>query len=360
MDGAAITCHPGPQPTNPHNPQFCAGGSSAGSAIVLLTGEADMAIGGDQGGSIRIPASWSGCYGLKPTWGLVPWTGAFPIEATIDHLGPMATTVEDCALLLEAIAGADGLDPRQRHDVTSSDYTAALKSDMVGMRVGILSEGFGHQGASERDVDSHVREAAERFRDVGAEVEDVSLAMHLDGPAIWSAIAHEGATYMMVRGDAVGTNWKGYFPTQLADAYGRARRARGMDFPDTVKLMAMVGHYMSDRYNHHYYAKAQNLSRRLSRHYDEALSQYDVLVLPTTPMKAMPIPAQGGDLAGYFATTLGMTANLTPFNVTGHPAMSVPCGTSAGLPVGMQIVGKHWGEKTVLRAAYAFQERLAH
>lgn len=354
MDGAAITCYPGPQPTNPHKPEHCAGGSSAGSAIVLLTGGADLAVGGDQGGSIRIPASWSGCYGLKPTWGLVPYTGAFSIEATIDHLGPMAMTVQDCALLLQAMAGADGLDPRQRHDAAPANYTDALTGDIRGLRVGVLVEGFGNGPGAQPDVDDLVREAARRYAELGALVEEVSVPLHLDAPAIHSAVTNEGATAMMLRGDAVGTNSKGHYSTQLADAYGRANRAQGRDFPDTVKLMAMVGQYMSDHYNHHYYAKGQNLSRRLTRAYDDALKRFDVLLLPTIPMKAARFP-MSDDLGEYFTTTLGMTANVCPFNVTGHPAMNVPCGTSEGLPVGMQIVGRHFDEVTVLSAAYAFQ-----
>ncbi len=357
FDGAGITCHPGPQPTNPHDAGYCPGASSAGAGIVVVTGQADLAVGGDQGGSIRIPASWSGCYGLKPTHGLVPYTGAFPIEMTLDHLGPMARSVEGCALFLEVLAGSDGLDPRQPQ-VGTAEYGADLVSGMDGMRVGILSEGFGISGISEDDVDEAVREAANRFAQAGAKVESVSVPMHRDGPVLWSAIAHEGATYQMVEGDGMGTNWRGHYSTALVDAYGRARRSRARDYPDTVKLTAMVGRYMSERYNHHYYAKAQNLSRRLRAQYDQVLSAYDVLVLPTTPMKAMPLPS-GSGLPELFATALGMLDNTAPFDVTGHPAMSVPCGMSNGLPVGMMIVGKHFDEATVLRAAYTFQEQLS-
>jgi amidase len=358
FDGASITSDFGPQPTNPHSDAHCAGGSSAGSAIVVLTGQADMAIGGDNGGSIRIPSSWSGCYGLKPTVGLVPMTGSLSIEMTTEHLGPMARTVEDCALLLEVIAGADGLDPRQSRDITTSDFVAGLRDDMKGLRVGIVSEGFGRLGMSENDVDEIVRDAAHRFSKAGATVEEISVPMHLDGPAIWGAINVEGGTYKMVTGDGVGTNWRGHYATGLADFYGNTRRTKARDFPDTVKLVAMIGRYMSENHNHHYYAKGQNLSRRLRAAYDDALSQYDVLIMPTTPMKAMPFPADDS-LATYFSTTLGMLANVDPFNVSGHPAMSVPCGTSDGLPVGMQIIGKHFDDGMVLRAAYTFQQNLS-
>jgi amidase len=324
---------------------------------VLVTGEADMAIGGDNGGSIRIPASWSGCYGLKPTWGLVPWTGAFSIETTIDHLGPMAMNVQDCASLLSVIAGADGLDPRQPQ-VTSSDYLNNLEPSMKGKRVGIVTEAFGWEGMSQPDVDATVREAAKRYESLGASVEEVSVPMHRDGIVIWSAIAHEGGTYKMVASNAMGTNAKGYYSVSLAEAYGKARGAQSRDYPNTVKLTAMIGAYMSRRYNVSYYAKGQNLSRRLKESYDNALTKYDVLVFPTTPMKAM--PQLGGDtMEEYFATTLGMLTNTAPLNVSGHPAISVPVGTSEGLPVGMTIMGRHFDDQTVLSAALAFQESLS-
>lgn len=358
FDGAAVTCFPGPQPTNPHDPNYCAGGSSAGSAVVLVTGEADMTVGGDNGGSIRIPASWSGCYGLKPTWGLVPCSGSFSIETTIDHLGPMAMNVEDCALLLSAIAGPDGLDARQK-DVPATDYFAGLNPDMKGKRIGIITEAFGWEGMSQADVDAAVREAAHRFAELGATVEEVSIPMHRDGIVIWSAIAHEGATYKMVVSNAMGSNAKGYYATSLAHAYGKARGAQSRDYPDTVKLTAMIGAYMSKRYNMAYYAKGQNLSLRLTKTYNENLDKYDFLVLPTTPMKAMPLLRSEHTMEEYFTTTLGMLTNTAPFNVTGHPAMSVPVGNSQGLPVGMTIVGRHFEDQNVLSAALAFQESLA-
>src|SRR4051795_2737626 len=141
FDGGGLTGYPDPQPVNPHDPAYLAGSSSNGSAVVLVPGEADLALGGDQGGSIRLPASWSGCCGHKPTYGLVPYTGIFPIELTLDHIGPMARTVADCALMLDAIAGEDGLDPRQVN-VVVQDYVSALEVGADGLRVGVLLEGF--------------------------------------------------------------------------------------------------------------------------------------------------------------------------------------------------------------------------
>jgi amidase len=353
FDGGGLTGYPEPQPTNPHDPAYMCGSSSNGSAAVLVTGQADLALGGDQGGSIRLPASWSGCCGHKPTYGLVPYTGIFPIELTIDHIGPMARTVEDCAVMLDAIAGPDGLDPRQV-DVTIQPYAEALELGPQGLRIGVLSEGFGHPDVSEPDVDAAVRAAADRLAAAGAQVEEVSVPMHRDALAIWAAIANEGATDLMVRGDAFGTNHKGHYSTDLVDFYGRARRARANDYSPTVKITVLLGAYMSERYNHHYYAKAQNLGRRLRARYAEALERFDVLVLPTTAMKARPFP-DGDTIEEVLAGALGNLQNTAAFDVTGNPALSVPCGMSDGLPVGMMLVGRHFDDATVLRAGHAYQ-----
>jgi amidase len=193
FDGGGLTGYPDPQPTNPHDPAYLCGASSNGSAAVVVTGQADLALGGDQGGSIRLPSSWSGCCGHKPTHGLVPYTGIFPIELTLDHIGPMARTVADCALMLDAIAGEDGMDPRQI-GVRTQPYAQELQQGADGLRVGILREGLEIPDVSEPDVDAAVREAAAMLQRAGAHVEEVSVPMHRDGLAIWNAIAIEGAT----------------------------------------------------------------------------------------------------------------------------------------------------------------------
>jgi amidase len=338
FDGGGLTGYPEPQPTNPHDPAYLCGASSNGSAVVVVTGQADMALGGDQGGSIRLPSSWSGCCGHKPTHGLVPYTGIFPIELTLDHVGPMARTVAGCALMLEAIAGEDGLDPRQI-GVSVQPYVRALEQGADGLKVGILREGFAIPDVSESDVDTAVREAAAVLERAGATVEEVSVPMHMDGLPIWNAIALEGATDLMVRGDGFGTNHKGHYSTDLVDFYGRARRERADQYSITVKMTILMGQWLSEHYHHHYYAKAQNLGRRLRADYDAALTGHDVLVLPTTAMKAMPIPTAGG-LTEILAAALGNLHNTAPFDVTG---------------IAMMIVGRHFDDATVLRAGHAYQ-----
>jgi amidase len=354
FDGGGLTGYPDPQPTNPHDAAYLCGSSSNGSAAVLVTGQADLALGGDQGGSIRLPASWSGCVGHKPTFGLVPYTGIFPIELTIDHVGPMARSVADCAAALEVLAGEDGLDPRQV-GVRVTPYVEGLDRGPDGLRVGLLREGFARDGMSEADVDAAVRDAAEALAGAGATVEEVSVPLHADGLAIWNAVAMEGATDLMVLGDAFGTNHKGHYTTDLVDFYGRARRMRAQDYSVTVKLTMLLGRYLSERYNHHYYAKGQNLGRRLRAAYGEALERVDVLALPTTPMKAMRIPPAGASIVDVLTAALSNIANTAPFDVTGNPALSVPCAFADGLPVGLMLVGRPWDDATVLRAGHAYE-----
>jgi amidase len=357
FSGSSFTSKTGPV-RNPHDPTRSAGGSSSGSAALVAAGECDMAIGGDQGGSIRIPSSWCGTYGLKPSYGLVPYTGVFPIELTLDHTGPIAATVSDVALLLEAIAGPDGLDPRQR-EVQVTPYTPALSGNVQGLRIGVVEEGFGWPN-SEKDVDDAVRDAAQRLASLGAQVSTISIPLHRDGMHIWNAIAIEGATMLMVRGNSMGTNWKGQYGVSLLDAYARGRLTRADDLSETVKLVVLLGQYLQDSYHGRYYAKAQNLARTLVQAYDEALKTVDLLLMPTLPLKATPLPGPSATLPERIMRALEMIANTCPFDVTGHPAMNVPCALSSGLPVGMMLVGRRWDEATVLRAAHAFEQTGAY
>jgi len=352
FSGGSHTCAAGPV-HNPRKPGYSAGGSSSGSAALVAAGEVDMAIGGDQGGSIRIPASYCGIYGMKPTHGLVPYTGIMPIELTLDHAGPMSATVADNALLLEVLAGADGLDPRQ-YAPRTAPYTEALGRGVDGLRIGLVKEGFGHHN-SEKDVDARVRSAAAVFGKLGAKVGEVSVPMHAMGPAIWSPIALEGATELMMKGNGFGTNWRGLYVTSLIDAHS-AWRHRADELSDTLKLSMLLGHYFVKHHRGHFYAKAQNLSRKLRDAYDAALADFDVLVMPTLPLKATPLPPADAPREVSIQRAFEMISNTAPFDATGHPAMSVPCGQSDGLPIGLMLIGKHWEESTIYRAAHAFEQ----
>ena len=353
FDGASHTTATG-MVENPHKAGHTAGGSSAGSAVLVAMGEADMAIGGDQGGSIRMPACWSGIYGHKPTHGLVPYTGVFPIEQTLDHTGPMANNVTDVATLLQVLAGSDGHDPRQIGTKTQN-YVKALEKGAKGLKIAVVKEGFGHP-ESEKIVDQKVKAAAEKFKKLGAKVKEVSIPMHLDGPHIWNAIAVEGATELMLKGNALGTNWEGYYTTSLLDAYARGWRTRPNDLSETVKTVMMLGEYMHENYHGRYYAKAQNLSRKLRDTYNETLAEYDLLLMPTLPQQATKLPAEDASREEIVAVALNMLANTSPFDCSGHPAMTVPCGWANGLPIGMMLVGKRYDDATVIQAARAFEK----
>ena len=352
FSGGSHTSASGPV-HNPHRHGYSAGGSSSGSAALVAAGEVDMAIGGDQGGSIRIPSSFCGIYGMKPTHGLVPYTGVMPIELTIDHTGPMSATVADNALLLEVLAGPDGLDPRQV-GVPADDYTSALGRGAAGLRIAVVPEGFGH-GNSEPEVDAKVRQAADAFRNLGATVDEVSIPLHKAGQAIWLPIAAEGATMQMMLGNGYGFNWKGLYVTSLLDFHAGWRN-RADELSDSLKLTMLLGYHMIRNYRGYYYAKAQNLVRQLSAAYDGVLAEYDLLLMPTLPIKATRIPDDDAPIGAIVARALEMLANTSPFDVTGHPAMSLPCGKVDGLPVGAMLIGRHYAEKTIYRVAHAYEQ----
>ena len=346
------TCATGPI-RNPHNPRHSTGGSSGGSAALVAAGEVPMALGGDQGGSIRTPSAWCGVYGLKPTWGLVPMTGGMPISYSVDHCGPICSSTENVARLLTAIAGPDPHDPRT-NTARVGDYMAALNQGAKGLRVALLREGFGHP-ASDAETDRKVRAALADLRDLGAEVAEVSVPMHYDGPHIWTGIILEGAAEMMIKGFGMGNNWPGYYTTSLQEAFARGWRSRPDDVSETVKLVLLLGEYMHRNYHNRYHAKAQNLRVLLRAAYDRALADCDVLAMPTIPFPATEIPPPDAPREVYVDRALNMQQNTCPFDVSGHPAFTIPCGKVNGLPIGLMLVGRHFEETTLIRLAAAFE-----
>ena len=298
FDGGGITGYPEPAADQPARPgATCAARRRTAAPPCWSTGQADLALGGDQGGSIRLPASWSGCCGHKPTYGLVPYTGIFPIELTIDHIGPMARTVADCALMLEAIAGEDGLDPRQIGVAIAGLRRGARASARRACASGVLARGLRHPGRLRaRRRRRRPRRRRARSPRAGASVEEVSIPMHRDGLAIWNAIAIEGATDLMVRGDAFGTNHKGHYSTDLVDFYGRARRARAADYSVTVKLTVLLGAYLSERLQPPLLRQgAEPRPPAAAPRYAEALERFDVLVLPDDGDEGAPDPGRARD-----------------------------------------------------------------
>jgi len=352
FSGGSATSATGPV-HSPRNPGHTPGGSSTGSGAVVAAGEVDMAIGGDQAGSIRIPASFSGVVGIKPTHGLVPYTGIMGMDTTIDHAGPLTPTVEASAPYLEVLAGEDGLDPRQRN-LKVARYTKALDQSAKGLRIAVVREGFGHP-TSEADVDAGVRVAAKRFETLGAKVEEVSIPWHLNGVPIWGPIALEGCYHTMYPGAGLGKNVEGLYPISLGRAMADLAQ-HGNELPHTIKVGMLLARYADKYYAGLYYARARNLRRRLRAAYDAVLANHDLLLLPTTPMMTDPIPPADAPLDRVMTHCWQSITNTCPFNVTGHPAISIPCGFGKGdRPIGLMLVGKHFDEMTIYRAAHAFE-----
>ena len=337
---------------NPHKIGYSAGGSSSGSAVLAAIGEVDMAIGGDQGGSIRIPSSVCGAYGMKPTHGLVPYTGIMPIEIYIDHAGPISGNVKNNALLLEVIAGPDGYDPRQ-YDVVTNPYSEMLDGGVSDMKIAMVTEGFG-QEYSDPEIDAKVRAAAENFRKIGATVNEISIPWHLLGGAVWIPIGVGGLAQTMIWGDSFGLSRPDLYVLSLMDV-NRGWRQRANELKTPGKLFLMLGAYIKKYYGCRHYGKAMNISRVLRAAYDAVLAQYNLLLMPTTPIKATPLPGPDASLEEHFNWTPIMQ-NTAPFNITHHPAMSIPCGMIDELPIGMMLIGKHFDESTIYKAAYAFEQ----
>ena len=354
FSGGSHTSRTGPV-RNPWDRTRSAGGSSSGSAALVAAGHADLALGGDQGGSVRIPSAFCGTVGHKPTHGLVPYTGAFPIENTIDHLGPITRNVHDAALLLTVLAGRDTLDPRQRAEHLPSDFLTGLEAGATRLRAAVVAEGFGIPGVSQPGVDETVRTAIRTLEAAGAAVSEISLPWHRDGLHVWNVIATDGATNQMIDGNGYGMNSPGLYDPELIAYYARGRRDHGAEMSESLKLTMLCGRYANDRYGGWYYAMARNLALELTAAYDAALADADVLVLPTLPIVASVLPAADASREEKLARSQEMIANTAPFDVTGHPATTVPAGLADGLPVGMMIVGRHLADGTCLRVARAFE-----
>jgi amidase len=340
---------------NPIKRGYSTGGSSSGSAALVAAGAVDMAIAGDQAGSIRIPASQCGLYGMKPTFGRVPYTGAVSSEFVIDHLGPITADVADNALLLECIAGADSFDPRTAGTPPPDDFRAALRQGSDGLSIALVAEGFGHRG-SMAEVDATVRNAVRKFERQGIKAEMIQLPWHRDGLAIWLVFAMEGYFSNLMRGNSFGGNHDGLQWTGLNDGIARWRDHADR-LPANLKFGMLMGEDAAQRYRRHYAIKAMNLVRRLRQAYDEALARYDLLLMPTTPAKARPLPSEASPKT-VMDLAFENIDNTCPFNLTHHPALTLPCGIADGCPIGMMLVGRPFAEATIYRAAYAFEQSI--
>jgi amidase len=346
------------RPLNPHNRDHVTGGSSSGSAAAVAAGEVDISFGGDQGGSIRIPAAFCGTIGHKPTFGLVSHFGiGFGSDQSIDYTGPMTRTVEDAAAALQATAGYDPYDPRATRDVpTSMDVLGRLDDGVRGLRLGVLEEGFDEAEAEVRDL---VLTAVDVLAKAGAEVAKVSIPAHHTIRTAQAALTGEGALALFHTG-FFGAFTRTYYPASLIAAINKLWAAQADMLTPRSKLSLIAAEWSRRTYHGRVYAKAQNVRPTYIKAYDAALAQVDVLVMPTCLMTAPKNHTPGSYLEAVEDNLMTMhsrsSRNTQPFNYTGHPALALPVGkSSAGLPASMQLVGRFFDDPLLLRVAYAYQ-----
>jgi amidase len=265
----------------------------------------------------------------------------------------MGRTVEDVARLLAVIAGDDGLDPRQTRCATS-DYLSALNHPPRGLRIGIVREGFGRP-ESLGTTDETVRRALAELAKAEAEIEEVSIPWHIDGFHLAAPLVFEGGAEFLFNGNAMGFGLKGYHQHDLNGLWAKAWREHVNELPEIGKLALLFNAHMRATSGGRYYGKAQNLRAELRKAYDTALQHFDVLAMPTSPMTAAKLPTEQGNFVQQVEAGLNMEGNTSPFDVSGHPAISVPCGLAQGLPVGLMFVARHFDERSALRAAAAFE-----
>jgi len=346
------------RPLNPHNREHVTGGSSSGSGAAVAAGQVDISFGGDQGGSIRIPAAFCGIVGHKPTFGLVSHFGiGFGSDQSIDYTGPMARTVEDAAAALQATAGYDPYDPRQtRHVPTRLDVLGRLAEGVARLRIGVLQEGFDD---AEGDVRDLVLAAVDVLAKAGADVTKISIPAHHAIRTAQAALTSEGALALFKTG-FFGAFTRTYYPAAIIAVINKLWGSQADVLAPRTKLSLIAAELSRRNYHGRVYAKAQNVRPAYIKAYDAALADVDVLVMPTCIMTAPKNHRPGSYLEAVednlMSASRGGNRNTLPFNYTGHPALAVPVGkSSAGLPVSMQLVGRFFDDPLLMRAAYAYQ-----
>lgn len=346
------------RPLNPHNHEHVTGGSSSGSGAAVASGQVDISFGGDQGGSIRIPAAFCGTVGLKPTFGLVSHFGiGFGSDQSIDYTGPMTRTVEDAAAALQATAGYDPYDPRQTRDVPNTmEVLSGLADGVSGLRIGVVDEGF-HE--VETEVHDLVMAAVDVLASAGARVSKVCIPEHHDVRAAQTALSGEGGLAVFKTG-FFGAFTRTYYPASVIATINQMWASHADVLAPRSKMSLIAGELSRRNYNGRVYAKAQNVRPTYIKAYDTALLDVDVLVMPTC-LTTAPKNHKPESYMEALEDNLSMrgsraACNTQPFNYTGHPALAVPVGkSSAGLPASMQLIGRFFDDPLLLRVAYAYQ-----
>lgn len=331
---------------NPWNLDRVPGGSSGGSAAAIAAGEAIWTLGSDTGGSIRQPASFNGCVGIKPTYGRVSRYGCVAFASSLDQIGPITRDVTDAATVLNTICGKD------EHDSTSlpvevPDFTKALRQDVKGLRIGLPKEYYG-EGLDPK-VHAELKKAIAQYEAMGAEIVEISLPHTEYAVITYYIIAPAEASANLARYDGVRY---GFRAANATSAPEMTTLSRTEGFGAEVKRRIMLGTYvLSSGYYDAYYKKAMQVRTLIRRDFDSAFEKCDVILAPTSPVVAYPIDGKMDPLSIYM-----LDVYTIPVNMAGLSGISVPCGFADGMPVGMQLIGKPLDEETVLRAAYTFEQ----
>ncbi len=336
---------------NPWNLDYVPGGSSGGSAAAVAAGEVPFSLGSDPGGSIRQPAAYCGVVGLKPTYGRVSRYGLVAFASSLDQIGPITNSVEDNAYLLQAISGVDPMDSTSAN-VDVPDYVSALTGDVKGLKIAVPKEYLG-EGVGEEARQS-VLDALKVLEGLGATWEEVSLPHSKYALATYYLLSSSEASANLSRFDGVRYGYRTDNAENLIEMY---KQSRSEGFGNEVKRRIMLGTFaLSSGYYDAYYKKAQQVRTLIKQDFESVFENYDVIIGPTTPTPSFKIGEKTDDPLTMYANDI-----LTiPVNLAGVPGISVPCGLSNGLPLGLQIIGKHFDESTIYRVAHAFEQATEH
>jgi aspartyl-tRNA(Asn)/glutamyl-tRNA(Gln) amidotransferase subunit A len=330
---------------NPWDTDRVPGGSSGGSAAAVAGGEAPLALGSDTGGSVRCPASFCGVVGLKPTYGVISRYGLISYANSLEQIGPFGTCVRDVAALFDVIAGHD---PRDSTSVNrEANYSLALKNDVKGMKISIPQEYFGE--GTDKDVERSVMDAINTLEGLGATTIDVKMPNTKYALSAYYVIAMSEASSNLARFDGMRYGLR----VEDSDWHTTFSQVRAAGFGDEVKRRILLGTYaLSAGYHDKYYLKALKIRTLIKQDFEKAFVDVDVLIAPTMPYPAFKIGEKIDDPISLYLSDV----DTVPVNLAGVPSISVPCGFSNGLPIGMQVIGKHFDEAAILRTAFAFEE----
>ncbi len=341
---------------NPINQEYSPGGSSSGAGAAVAAGLVDIAIGVDQGGSARVPACCVGVVSIKPTHGLVPTYGLTYMDHTLDHICPVARNVEDAALALEAIAGYDQKDPQWKNGILpkSRSYSKELEGnqDAKGIKIGVIKESITWE-----QIDPEIKEcflsAIEKLRQLGSIVNEVSIPTFQSSGAVWLTLLVQ-STHAMFDSCGEGYWHEGRYNPEWNRHIGKARMELAHQFPPLLKCAMIAGRYLREEYFSEFHSKAQNLRNLLKSEIDHGFARFDVMATPTMIVKP-PKLEENITFAKSLKRGVLLLNNTIAFNLSGHPAITIPCGLRGDLPVGLQLIGKNFDESALFKVAKAFE-----